>query len=276
MTERTLDTGSVAFEAEGRLLQELGERLVANPDIALVELLKNAYDADSTSCIVHIDPSGPALVATDDGSGMTKDQFLGRWMKIATAHKVEEPVSPRFGRRRTGQKGIGRFAVRFLGARLVLTTVADDLKLGRRAKLSATFDWRTLDTAENLQDIAIAYTLTAVDRVTPTGTTLRVEVLRHDLGFLGDKTFRTNVLRIVSPLESLERGRFKRSASKKFEIDPGYHVVFHHTMTTSRPRTWRRTCSTEHGRPFELTSRRRPWNTPYSWPPPRGPDAIHP
>ena len=45
---RSLDQGKVAFQTEGRLLQELGERLVASPEVALVELIKNAYDADST------------------------------------------------------------------------------------------------------------------------------------------------------------------------------------------------------------------------------------
>src|SRR5687767_2643715 len=103
MSERRLAAGSVAFEAEGRLLQELGERLVAHPEIALVELLKNAYDADSLSCNVQIVDKGTALVVSDSGAGMTQEQFLERWMKIATAHKVDEPVSPRFGRKRTGQ-----------------------------------------------------------------------------------------------------------------------------------------------------------------------------
>ena len=220
-----LDIGSVAFEAEGRLLQELGERLVANPDIALVELLKNAYDADAPSCSVQLATDGAALIISDDGSGMTKDQFLGRWMKIATAHKMDEPVSPLFGRRRTGQKGIGRFAVRFLGSQLQLTTISDDPLLKRRTKLTAVFDWALLDAAENLRDVQIKYVVDPVDRDVATGTSLRIEKLRHELGFLGSRSFRTSVLRIVSPLESLERGRFQRAEAGDFQVDPGYRVV---------------------------------------------------
>ena len=49
-----LDQGVVSFRSEGRLLQELGLRLVASSEVALVELVKNAYDADSIDCLVRI------------------------------------------------------------------------------------------------------------------------------------------------------------------------------------------------------------------------------
>lgn len=224
MSERRLASGSVAFEAEGRLLQELGERLVAHPDIALVELIKNSYDADSANCSVRVADDGAALVITDSGAGMTQAQFLSRWMKIATAHKLDEPVSPRFGRKRTGQKGIGRFAVRFLGNELVLETVAEDEVLKQRTRLSAKFNWKKLDDARSLGSIKVDYTVTAAASSVPTGTTLRVEGLKHELDFLGSKDFRTRVLRIVSPLDSLDRGRFRRRDSTKYEVDPGFRV----------------------------------------------------
>ncbi|MGH9760657.1 MAG: ATP-binding protein, partial [Blastocatellia bacterium] len=67
MPEKVLDEGTVPFQAEGRLLQELGERLVASPEVALVELVKNAYDADSASCEVRLTEGGKALVIADQG-----------------------------------------------------------------------------------------------------------------------------------------------------------------------------------------------------------------
>lgn len=39
MNEPKISEGDVFFQTEGRLLQELGERLVASPEVALVELL---------------------------------------------------------------------------------------------------------------------------------------------------------------------------------------------------------------------------------------------
>jgi len=62
-----LDTGSIPFQAEGRLLQELGLRLVAKPEVALVELIKNAYDADSAMCVVRLEGGGKTLVVADEG-----------------------------------------------------------------------------------------------------------------------------------------------------------------------------------------------------------------
>ncbi len=118
MAEKVLDRGTIPFQAEGRLLQELGERLVARPEVALVELIKNAYDADSPSCEVHLDEGGKTLVISDKGHGMTWGEFSGKWMRIATASKLDEPVSRIYRRRLTGAKGIGRFAVRYLGDHL--------------------------------------------------------------------------------------------------------------------------------------------------------------
>src|SRR5258707_8390695 len=89
MAEKQLRSGSVAFQTEGRLLQELGERLVAAPEVALVELVKNAYDADATACQVSLEAGG-TLTVSDDGVGMTYEQFATRWMRIATGGKVHD------------------------------------------------------------------------------------------------------------------------------------------------------------------------------------------
>src|SRR4029077_10137364 len=124
MTEKQLDKGKITFQTEGRLLQELGERLVARPDVALVELIKNSYDADASSCAVTFSERDNSLSISDDGLGMTYHQFASRWMRIATSHKAIERSSVRFKRHLTGQKGIGRFAVRFLGLVLRLESVA--------------------------------------------------------------------------------------------------------------------------------------------------------
>ena len=64
--------GSVAFEVEARLLQELGERLVASPDVALLELIKNSSDADAPECRVMLGTrfGKPTLTIADDGVGI--------------------------------------------------------------------------------------------------------------------------------------------------------------------------------------------------------------
>src|SRR5205823_2030918 len=136
--------------------------------------------------------------------------------------KVKEPISPKFGRKRVGQKGIGRFAVRFLGRHLRLISVAHDRKFNRKTQLEATFNWSTIDRAKNISSVRVPYRLVTVEDETPTGVRLEISELRHGFDFLGSKPFRTDVLRMVSPLESLERGRFKTGVDGGYEVDPGF------------------------------------------------------
>jgi signal transduction histidine kinase len=222
--DRTLQTGTAHFQTEGRLLQELGERLVASPEVALVELVKNSYDADATTSEIQISPDGSSLTIRDDGSGMTLQDFENRWMRIATRGKDDAPKSKVLDRQVTGQKGIGRFAVRFLGRLLRVDSVAVDQEKGIKTRLRATFDWVQIDAQHDLQRADIPYELSEVDKSTPTGTTLTVEQLRMAPAFVRGKEFRTKVLRIVSPIQGLDPGRFGYATSIS-KGDAGFRVL---------------------------------------------------
>ncbi|RYZ86844.1 MAG: hypothetical protein EOP04_13015 [Proteobacteria bacterium] len=220
---RQLDQGSLAFRAEARLLQELGERLVAQPEVALVELIKNSYDADSTICKIAFTDNGKTLIVADNGHGMTKEEFESRWMTIATSKKAEERVSRKYIRDLTGQKGIGRFAVRFLGTMLQVVTVAHDKQRGCKTRLVADFDWYKIDENPSLVSTSIPYKLYRADDTEKEGTTLHISGLRRGGDFAHNPSFRSSVLNIVSPLAGLDRGRFKerkRSGSQ----DPGFNA----------------------------------------------------
>jgi signal transduction histidine kinase len=228
LVERTvdnlLDEGSVAFQAEGRLLQELGERLVASPEVALVELIKNAYDADSPSCEVTITESGKALVISDKGQGMTFQDFVGKWMRIATTSKIEERLSRKFRRRLTGAKGIGRFAVRYLGDHLTLVTIAEDPERHVRTRLTAKFDWPAIDRLNDLRQAKVEYTLEQMAEDSETGTTLEVQKLKASADFTSESSLRADVLRIVTPLQGLDPGRFRQIYGGA-KTDPGFRVI---------------------------------------------------
>lgn len=78
-----------------RLLTMLGDQLIKNEQIAVLELIKNAYDADADwvkLSFVGFSPSGAALkdskiVIEDNGVGMSKDIIQNAWMSPATANK---------------------------------------------------------------------------------------------------------------------------------------------------------------------------------------------
>jgi len=130
------DRKILRFSIQSRLLQELGERLVSSPDVAISELIKNAYDADSPTCDIEYKPN-KYLIIHDHGHGMTLDDLRSRWMAIATGQKVKELFSPKYRRVLTGSKGVGRFAVRSLGNHLELTTTAYDPKKRRKTTIRA-------------------------------------------------------------------------------------------------------------------------------------------
>lgn len=221
--EKLLDKGSIPFQTEGRLLQELGLRLVASPEVALLELIKNAYDADSSSCDVQLTNDGKALVIKDAGHGMTIRDFRMKWMRIATSSKIAQETSPQYHRRLTGAKGIGRFAVRYLGDHLTLESVAEDSQHGCKTRLTAKFDWLALDKAKNIQDAEVSFELVRAPSDLPTGTTLAVEKLKASTEFTGKSDFRANLLRIVSPIQGLERGKFA-NVTTSAKDDPGFRV----------------------------------------------------
>ena len=219
-----LDHGTIPFQAEGRLLQELGLRLVAKPEVALVELIKNAYDADSPTCTVQLENSGKTLVVADEGHGMTIADFRTKWMRIATSSKLAGETSPKYHRLLTGAKGIGRFAVRYLGDYLVLDSVAFDDTYKCMTKLTARFDWPTLDSAEDIGDTSVGYSLVRVADGTQPGTTLTITKLREATDFAKEAKLRDEVLRIVSPLQALDSGSFQKSQSGDGD-DPGFCVA---------------------------------------------------
>ena len=108
----------LSFIVDSALLSELGERLVETVHLALAELIKNAYDADATEVEVMVmpDKKGKSIITvSDNGVGMAFADVQNYWMRIATTIKVKEQVSPRYGRPRTGSKGIGRFSCRRIG-----------------------------------------------------------------------------------------------------------------------------------------------------------------
>jgi signal transduction histidine kinase len=217
-----LKQGTLTFTIESRILRELGERLVKQPEVALVELIKNSYDADATECTVEY--SNNSIIVSDDGQGMTLDRFTNGWMRIGTSSKEAFPFSDKYLRPITGEKGIGRFAVRFLGRTLYLESIADDPKLGLRTRLTANFHWPSFDLHEDLGKVQVPYELVEVPQTTPTGTALTISRLRSEAKRINLDKVRTGSIGILTPLRSLFRKMADDKSDKTIEDgrDPGF------------------------------------------------------
>jgi signal transduction histidine kinase len=198
-----VEEGVASFSIESRILRELGERLVKQPEVALLELIKNAYDADSPGCQIVL--GADEISVSDTGDGMTIDQFNRGWMRIGTSSKEELILSRRYHRLITGEKGIGRFAVRFLGQHLQLVSVAYDEKRQSKTRLTATFDWPLIDSTEALGDVQVPYSLETIDDDAPTGVTLTISKLRRGVSSMNLSVVRTGSIGVLTPLRPLLR-----------------------------------------------------------------------
>ena len=141
---------TLPFTVDAELLRELGERLVGKPHIALAELIKNSYDADATQVTIKFSPSEDCIEVSDNGHGMTFEEFRGFWMRIGTTHKRERR-SKNLGRQLTGSKGVGRLAVQFLANRMTIRTVPE----GGDEWLEAKVSWEEAVKAGELTEVTV-------------------------------------------------------------------------------------------------------------------------
>src|SRR3954468_8503588 len=112
----------IRFSTE--ILRRLGEELNPSPDQSLLELVKNAYDADARHCrveLINTDEPGGTVLVSDDGDGMELEAIQNGWLVIGRAGKsIRE--RPRLERIPAGNKGLGRLAALRMGSAVRLST----------------------------------------------------------------------------------------------------------------------------------------------------------
>ncbi|PWN56035.1 sensor histidine kinase [Abyssibacter profundi] len=220
---------TVRFTVDAGHIQRLGAELVGKQDTALSELIKNAFDSDATSVTLDFkdqDQAGGSLTITDNGSGMSDDVIRSSWMRISTASKVDQPLSPIFRRVRAGRKGIGRFSVQRLGKRLRLET----RPRGSRDGFRVFFNWdEEFQPGRDLHDVfnRIERFDKAPDHV---GTTLEIEDLRDAWNDKAISRVWRSVLLLQPPFPISRRasdvvGRVQ---------DPGFAVVINGTSRAEK------------------------------------------
>ena len=171
----------------GRHILTIGRDLIQDSNAAVVELVKNAYDADSPDVQLEftVSPlhSGYSIVIADHGHGMSRDNVVNKWMVPSTQDKFDRRKSPS-GRTMQGSKGVGRYAASILGTDLLLETVTSDGE-----KTTAHFVWKDFESAVYLDDVEIPLETTGVSE--PSGTRLTISGDDEFLGEWDQKRFDT-------------------------------------------------------------------------------------
>lgn len=152
-----------SFTPRARLVSILGDQLIKDDVVGLLELVKNGYDADAKSVTVRIlntaDPEKTEIWVQDDGYGMDLDTIENHWLQPASGHKERTKRNLRrseLGRLPQGEKGVGRFAVQRLARFLTLVTRPK----GQPQEIVIQIDWAQFDDEEKrLSDVEFEVTL---------------------------------------------------------------------------------------------------------------------
>ena len=195
------ESGTFKIRPAGRLVLTIGRDLIQDVHAAVLELVKNAYDADSTDVEIAFEgksnQDGYTVTISDQGHGMSREDVITKWMVPSTSDKLERRTSPS-GRVMQGRKGVGRYATSVLGNTLLLETVTENGE-----ETNALIEWDKFEQAEYLDDVEVTIQTTATDA--PPGTRLTIEGDQSHLQEWTDQRFnqlRTELRKLQSPLDS--------------------------------------------------------------------------
>lgn len=202
----------IKFKSRARLMPQIGDQLIKNESIALLELVKNAYDADAPDVWVEMwdvdKPKKGKIIVKDNGDGMNLSIVENSWMEIGTDNKknlLEEYISndkkSALGRLPMGEKGIGRFGVHKLGSKITLIT-----RMQGEKEVVVKIDWTEFEKFDYLEQVPI----TVIEREPEffsgqqKGTYIEITQLKNiwTRGKLRD-VYRS-VMSLQSPFESIQ------------------------------------------------------------------------
>lgn len=168
------------------ILRRLGEELNPNVDQGILELVKNAYDADALNCVVEVENtlfSGGTVIVRDNGDGMDVEEIVDGWLVLGRSTKVLSKYSKRLGRSLAGNKGLGRLAAMRMGSRVILRTWPRDPEIGQALKEhKLVIEWDTFDSATAVDEVELAIDTIELDNSVPSGTEITITNLDHALG----------------------------------------------------------------------------------------------
>lgn len=200
------------FKVPGSIVRGIGRESISNPVIALLELVKNAYDEDATEVAVSfekVETSTGTITISDDGNGMTENELRQNWGELSTNNKKLNPKSPRLERTRVGEKGLARFAADCLAERLRM--VSKPRRLSRR--YTANVNWNDFDSSNRIWDIDIPLSRSSKSRKDH-GLILMLSGLRTKWEQEEVENVRRNLRILVNPLSPVRHFRIGFNAAE--------------------------------------------------------------
>ncbi len=207
---------SAHFDINAAVVFRLGEELITDEVQALVELVKNSYDADASWVKVTIDTKAQnqwgerysdakgVILVEDDGDGMSLQVIEKGWLTIANSPKRAQKMegeTTRKGRTPIGDKGLGRLGVQRLAGNVEIVTRPRD----EDEENYVAFSWQDFRDAENLSQVPVVLENRA-RRSGPQGTKLILSDLKDSEAWQGERSaleLQRNLSGMVSPFQEV-------------------------------------------------------------------------
>lgn len=160
------------------ILKRLGEELVPHADQGLLELTKNAYDADATECVItlkNVHKDGGSITISDNGLGMSATDIENGWLVLGASGKRGDATKI-YKRVPAGNKGLGRLAALRLGHKAILKTRPDDEP---GIEYNAIIEWDAFETVRVVEDVTISISKSTT--TLPCGSDIEILNLRKSL-----------------------------------------------------------------------------------------------
>lgn len=214
---------SMPFRPKAQILLQLGEQLIKSESVAILELIKNAYDADATLVTVtmdRIDIEGSGTIEiVDNGTGMDLETVCNVWMEPGNSHKKDIVTAcerSALGRLPIGEKGIGRFGVHKLGKKIQMVT-----RVAKGKEVCVSIDWNAFATTQYLDDVQVNIEEREPIVFTEEATGTRLFI--SDLSTVWTRGMLRSVYRAItslsSPFSSIDAFRVRFSTNKTEWLD---------------------------------------------------------
>lgn len=221
---------SMYFKTNTLLKNLVGKDLINDDNIAIIELVKNSYDAGSHSVVIAFHGVTPTdqsknstIVVSDTGRGMDLNDIEKKWLNIAFSEKKAIPKDN--GIHYAGNKGVGRFSCDRLGQTLVLVT-----RKSGDGIVCLEVDWKDFE-VENKIDLTIqeipvsvreineaeAASICGIEKFPRSGTTLIISSLRSTWNDEALAKLKKGLEKFLNPNQAFIKQNFKITLSV-----PGY------------------------------------------------------
>ena len=191
-----MNTAHLRFSTE--IVRRLGEELNPTLDKGILELVKNAYDADATECRVELrntDRPGGSIIVEDNGDGMTADEIADGWLVLGRSSKAPTQRT-RLGRVPAGSKGLGRLAALRMGWTASLSTVS---RQQSDFLHELVIDWSVFDKVRLVDDYALEIKTDACDERGTSGTKVVIDHLVAGFGRVAVKRLARELILLADP-----------------------------------------------------------------------------